>query len=700
MLARQWQLGEFEGEDAGSPLYTKVTTKYGEISKILIDKESAIAYDGSIPLEVCIERMRPEIFIQRADSSTTTLELDLQTRVRLGLQFKIEMETTLKEFATLPNFNVKDLKSFLANQPELAFELDDRQIESDMNVTLDYLSAIRGRVIDIWKIFKIDGSMLRTKAEEYCSNAGITTSAEPIADALVRAFENLKGWWDGNNTSSDPSTREDPFFQKPSDNNNNNKNPAWNSRHLEYSFKVQIDGSTDVDNKNKLILDASEYKEDRLDWYSFTVDDLSPGFSFPSMDTRTLIPTHLKFRGMPEKRWWNFEDSYINFGALTPKTSNIATVLLTEFALIHSPDWYTIPYQLKEGMLSQVESLIVRDCFGDETQIEPAGLTPKERNIASNDPTWNSWSMFLLSRKYKETGQQLNTSYFFLPPVVDHIISSPPLEEVKFLRDEVANLVWAIERQYRTFYGEPVSGYDHYFEQRNKSEKASWKNIPGSDSSKLKDFLKHNYKVDWIESLEFMKNDDEKAINVSSIASTTPSHSLSVKLDDEPSKATKSTLTIDNDVEDEFNMVQENGEPKIILQRPQKSIKYTFMTGVPWNWIPFIPVHTTELLLSASSSSQSDSYAHIELQRAAMVKSITGKPVRPNSRLLNEVRPRYYIDESEVPRTGAVLSERYQRAVSSSGRVFLWIGRKKSIGAGEGSSGLKFDSIPIKEKNV
>ena len=90
---------------------------------------------------------------------------------------------------------------------------------------------------------------------------------------------------------------------------------------------------------------------------------------------------------------------------------------------------------------------------------------------------------------------------------------------------------------------------------------------------------------------------------------------------------------------------------------------------------------------------------HIELQRAPMVNLITGNTlIRPNSRLLNENQPRYYIDESEIPSEGAIFSEKCQRTVWSNGRVFLWIGRKKLLGSGEGYSGLKFDSIPLKKK--
>jgi len=39
------------------------------------------------------------------------------------------------------------------------------------------------------------------------------------------------------------------------------------------------------------------------------------------------------------------------------------------------------------------------------------------------------------------------------------------------------------------------------------------------------------------------------------------------------------------------------------------------------------------------------------------------------------------------------VSENCQRTIWHTGDTFLWIARKKFYGAGEGSSGLQFDSI-------
>ena len=87
---------------------------------------------------------------------------------------------------------------------------------------------------------------------------------------------------------------------------------------------------------------------------------------------------------MPEKRWWNFEDSYVNFGLINPKLNNLATILLMEFALVYSPDWYVIPHQAAMGTINKIEKLTVVDCFGEESQIEPAGQTKSELDMTTN----------------------------------------------------------------------------------------------------------------------------------------------------------------------------------------------------------------------------------------------------------------------------------------------------------------------------
>jgi hypothetical protein len=67
----------------------------------------------------------------------------------------------------------------------------------------------------------------------------------------------------------------------------------------------------------------------------------------------------------------------------------------------------------------------------------------------------------------------------------------------------------------------------------------------------------------------------------------------------------------------------------------------------------------------------------------------TVEPVRPRGRLLQGAE--VVLREEEVPREGARVTRAYQLARWIDGTTFVWLGRRKAIGRGEGSSGLRFD---------
>jgi hypothetical protein len=114
-------------------------------------------------------------------------------------------------------------------------------------------------------------------------------------------------------------------------------------------------------------------------------------------------------------------------------------------------------------------------------------------------------------------------------------------------------------------------------------------------------------------------------------------------------------------------------------------IRFVLATSVPENWIPFIPVHVE------------GSNREIQLQRAQMLRTLFDPPtpIEPRGVLLRYGLPSesYFVHEEEVPRAGAIITRRYQRVRWSNGETYLWLGRRKSTGRGEGSSGLQFDQI-------
>jgi hypothetical protein len=66
--------------------------------------------------------------------------------------------------------------------------------------------------------------------------------------------------------------------------------------------------------------------------------------------------------------------------------------------------------------------------------------------------------------------------------------------------------------------------------------------------------------------------------------------------------------------------------------------------------------------------------------------------------LLNEVDSPYYVNEEEVLSAGSLVRRSWQRTRWYGGSTFLWIGRARETGRGQGSSNLRFDQIePLKK---
>jgi hypothetical protein len=149
---------------------------------------------------------------------------------------------------------------------------------------------------------------------------------------------------------------------------------------------------------------------------------------------------------MPAHRYWEMEDRKTDFAAIDAGTTDVAKLLLTEFVLLYSNDWCVLPHEVEVGALCEVRGLLVLDDFGERIWIRPAG-----RGI---DDQWQRWSLFTLSTAAATADLRL-----FLPPAVTRALEGAPLEKVLFLRDEMANMAWAVERTVPTARGEGMDGY-------------------------------------------------------------------------------------------------------------------------------------------------------------------------------------------------------------------------------------------------
>jgi hypothetical protein len=135
------------------------------------------------------------------------------------------------------------------------------------------------------------------------------------------------------------------------------------------------------------------------------------------------------FSGMPNTRWWEFEERQTNFGRVTPDTTDLGKLLLLEFGLVYANDWFVFPYTLPVGAIAKVKGIALTNVFGERTWIEPVP--------AQVQASWDRWSMFQL------TGDDEGS--FVLVPSTPFVLEGAPLEEVAMVRDEMANLVFGIE---------------------------------------------------------------------------------------------------------------------------------------------------------------------------------------------------------------------------------------------------------------
>jgi hypothetical protein len=394
MLTRQWQTGELNGQDAGSPIGVQV-----EIATTHLNRKQVAGvttpYADDTPLEAIVEHL-PIAFL-RGDSK---IQLDL--RVELGRRWNKLL-------------GAKQLGAYqAAYRAKYPFVLppDDRSsAAADVYAHTQArqgLSAIAGRCTDGGDLY-----LYLTKAPSNHASDGITLS-DPAHGAMLDALgARLVAWFNAQ------------YFQPDGP-------VAWRPSSLEYAFDVVApDGTAET------VLTADEYPGGNLDWYSLDVKARPPAARevAPSRWVKSLLPTPLTFDGMPSPRWWKFEDSKVSLGDISPSTTDLAKLLLIEFALVYANDWYLIPFRLPAGSLANIRTMVVTNSFNERFKIEAAGSGPES--------AWQSWRMFTLSSRGKA---QADTT-MFLAPTVPKIQSGDPLDEIYFVRDEMADMVWAVETQ-------------------------------------------------------------------------------------------------------------------------------------------------------------------------------------------------------------------------------------------------------------
>lgn len=542
LLARQWQSGEFHGEDAGTPIQAKVYLHTGGLEAYhpgsvgpgLADPSRTFPFPewrGAKPLEALVE----------GEPVRRPHRPDLRQAAEAGLQL----------CRLLTKHGVGALAPLYLEHARLS---PPAEVDA---ATRRFLAVMAKRAPDGVRLYQESAALVRPPegvTPRLPSLPVIPSEHQAGALAALQAFVD---WYRS-------------LFAEP-----DGMPSAWNPERQEYAFAVG-----GYLNGHEIVLTADGYADGELDWYAFDrhataslgVESSNSWNPYP----KTMIPVPVTFKGMPNNRWWTFEDHRIDFGGLQAGKRDLGRLMLGQFATLFGNDWFVIPVNLSAGAMTAVANLEVMDTFGLWETIQP---------YTKMEPSGSTWRIFQLSEQVPvPKGAQLDAPILFRPPTLAGSLQSKPIEEVLFLRDEGANMAWAVERVVEGLLGQPV------------------------------------------------QRAEEGAAKAADLVTST------------------------------------------------SGLRYQISTAVPDHWTPLLP----ERLADKRS---------IRLVRGRLLRALDGELAPPpKGELLTPDQPLALFEE-EVPRAGARVTRHYQYARWYGGNSHLWIGRRKGAGRGEGSSGLRFDTL-------
>jgi hypothetical protein len=538
LLARQWQTAEFQGEDTGTPVVARWRASSAPVTRYHAGaippntSISAARYDArTVPLEALVER-QPVAGPGNAGS------------VRLAVEFGLHFLRTLDAQPTSRSYRAAVLARFPLLPPS------DAERASLDRETLSYWSLMAGRAPDARRLLAAvrDASGRRRPLPD---DLGIDSADRAEIDHAI----------------DDWLMQHDALFSRPRPEGDD----AWNPERLEYAFSI-----AGAPGNEETPLTAVQYAEGHLDWHSVDVDfEINLGAAQDKAAVsivRAVMPAPVTFRGAPAQRFWEFEDASIDYGLLPAGPGDLPHLLLSEFATNFGNAWYVIPIDLDIGTLTRSRSLVVTDTFGVQTLIAPV-----------NTRSHTGWSMFELSLVQRNGGPppQPASNLFFLAPSLLRTLDGRPLEEVLFLRDEMANMAWAVER------------------------------------------------------------------------------------------------VVEGPIEQRVETAVDPDAPASAAGAPSAVPRYRLATDVPANWIPLLPQRSAD--------------GSLRLVRAAMLAPDGSNTSRHARGALLNATARLALFDEEIPREGIRVTRQFQHTRWLDGRTILWMGVRKQVGRGEGSSALRFD---------
>lgn len=396
LLGRQWQVGEFRGDDASQPVSVSVKAEIVPIGSYRsgpsgkgISLKPQPGVPPLPPLEVIAEAELPEEngFTGVAHAARIGQEL-ARAFADKGLP---DLEQALRRY-----FGFRGLAEGLAGSGRSRAAL--RVLQN---------RGIDGRRLVLAKRGLLDKVILQLGPED-----------QATAEEVLKI-------WQGRHQQS--------------------VSPSWDAAQFEHRFSLSAMAAN-----GEVVLSAPGHRGGHLDWYQFDIGGASHRLNEAHPDhqkeyIRHALPTPVRYSGMPAARWWEVEDHKVHMGDIQSGPGDFARLMVAEFATSYSDDWFIVPLRVPRGSLVQVKSVMVHDNFDSTPKaVFHVSQTDNAALSKAGSGAQRGFRLFELSNDPEPDAGR--APWLFVPATLASSMEGPTLELVELARDEGANLAWAIER--------------------------------------------------------------------------------------------------------------------------------------------------------------------------------------------------------------------------------------------------------------
>jgi hypothetical protein len=392
MLARQWQFGEWQGEDSGSAVDVAGQCSISPLTRYVAGNPAPGGIGAALSADRPIESV--------VEGEGAALAIDRRVAALAGRRFLDAIGPSLAaryESSYVQRYGVAALTA------EESASADER--------TRGLAALLAGRALN--------GLSLRAELAPSIAAGALPAlpAIDPADRAAVTAAAKLWLEWCDRRFGTVPSE-------------------AWQPERLSYRFTVAAPTSS-----SELMLSAPDHRGGRVDWTTFDVKvggSIGAGRDPGTITTPiTALPTGIAFPGMPAARWWQFENQRADFGRLDAAPDDLGRLLLAEFALVYGNDFFGLPLTIPVGCVCRITHLQVSTTFGETVAIPNAAK--------ADGPAAGRWRMFHIADGTPD--KDGGAGWLVVPASAVDVQESEAIEDVLFSRDETANMAWAIERR-------------------------------------------------------------------------------------------------------------------------------------------------------------------------------------------------------------------------------------------------------------